>query len=813
MADIEECIGKLVAAGQISKAIGNEALQMFQRSRAEYSLARGPAGADAAAALQAAKEMQQKSAERLTEIANQVKTWRTIERRVVDDPRGGLMAIQAMDAKDTLRGDNRLNKLRREQPDHPIFRAGNVDSKTEYYTRQLYAMLGPEVARYRAGALTSQQAMYSARNLVREVLGEDTGDPTAQAVAKGMASLEKFARDAALARGKIFEPNEDWRFYQRLWPRRLDKFSEQEFARDVRESIDSGGIKLWDKEKNAPATADREDYIIKKAYADIKYERGGNGPFSAATRTFRYQSGKPAADAWLKMQAKYGVGNEIMEALDQHVRGVARELATLDVWGPKPQAAFEAALRLAKEKNPTRGVGGVLRPLDSELVTRMTHSEATGAGEPVVNEGFASFMAGLRSVVGAAALRNLSIAIAPGDAAMTLLSAQHDGISGLGVLKDLFTGMGKDIARDLQITAHSWADWSQHAWRRYDDQLNVAGFARWLPRTIVRATGANLWSTNLRASYEAGIFKWLARERGNAWEQLHPALRDNFLAQYGFTPAEWDTIRGLDPLFTRETPIVDLPTLSKEHPELSQRLQTAAYERSTYAAHQPDARTRGIAKGSTIAGTPGGEVWRSMAQFKQFALERMTTHVMRALYEGTPMDRIRYGAMFVILSTLAGAISRQAETVATGQNLHDMTDPRFWTESFAYGGAGGIYGDLIDNALRGNTTAMGGAALGPLGGLGTDVVTAIGAAARNRLGGPRTSVNEVFGAAKRWTPNTWYSKLVVDRIIWEQLQTLLDPNYRQSFRRATQAANRQGREGFWWAPGELAPQSAPQLGR
>jgi hypothetical protein len=37
MADVSECIGKLVRSGAISRAIGDEALNMFQRSPSKAS--------------------------------------------------------------------------------------------------------------------------------------------------------------------------------------------------------------------------------------------------------------------------------------------------------------------------------------------------------------------------------------------------------------------------------------------------------------------------------------------------------------------------------------------------------------------------------------------------------------------------------------------------------------------------------------------------------------------------------------------------------------------------------------------------------
>src|SRR6516162_4767282 len=109
MADVAACIGKLVATKAISQAIGDEALAMFQRSQEQYTKQMGPAGANAAAALQAAKELRERAANKQLAIAHGVASWRDIERRVIDDPRGGMVQINAMDSKDTSLGDPRLN--------------------------------------------------------------------------------------------------------------------------------------------------------------------------------------------------------------------------------------------------------------------------------------------------------------------------------------------------------------------------------------------------------------------------------------------------------------------------------------------------------------------------------------------------------------------------------------------------------------------------------------------------------------------------------------------------------------------------------
>jgi endonuclease YncB( thermonuclease family) len=47
-------------------------------------------------------------------------------------------------------------------------------------------------------------------------------------------------------------------------------------------------------------------------------------------------------------------------------------------------------------------------------------------------------------------------------------------------------------------------------------------------------------------------------------------------------------------------------------------------------------------------------------------------------------------------------------------------------------------------------------------------------------------------------------------MLWDKLQVLVDPHYRQSFLRAEQNARKQG-TGFWWGPGEAAPSRMPGL--
>jgi hypothetical protein len=164
----------------------------------------------------------------------------------------------------------------------------------------------------------------------------------------------------------------------------------------------------------------------------------------------------------------------------------------------------------------------------------------------------------------------------------------------------------------------------------------------------------------------------------------------------------------------------------------------------------------------------------------------------------------------------------QTAEILAGKNPHNMNDPKFWVRAFVKGGAGGVYSDMLADLITGDDKggragAFAGFFGGAAGGLAGDVARSVWSPFKheifdqegNRLNqGPS---NEIFGSLRRWTPNTWYTKLAVDRLLWDQLQTLIDPHYRQSFDRANRQATKQGGGGYWWPRGEAAPTGLPTL--
>jgi hypothetical protein len=261
MASVKDCIEKMVASGQVTRTLADEALAFYQRSQAEFSMEAGPASADAAAAVATAKRMRDTAAARQLQIATTVKAFQTGEKRLLEDPRGRNAALMGMLTKDTAIGDTRLNKL--------------------------FSMLSPELEKLKAGFLPDARKLNSARDFIRERFGVDTGNPVSKAVSDGFGKAIEYGATRAKAAGKVFKQLEDWRLPQAWEPSRVARVTADEYVKDHLAEIANGGLKLFDKETGTYAKAARYDAILRRAYSDIKTEGGATGPFSKEARRAR----------------------------------------------------------------------------------------------------------------------------------------------------------------------------------------------------------------------------------------------------------------------------------------------------------------------------------------------------------------------------------------------------------------------------------------------------------------------------------------------------------------------------------------------
>jgi hypothetical protein len=52
----------------------------------------------------------------------------------------------------------------------------------------------------------------------------------------------------------------------------------------------------------------------------------------------------------------------------------------------------------------------------------------------------------------------------------------------------------------------------------------------------------------------------------------------------------------------------------------------------------------------------------------------------------------------------------------------------------------------------------------------------------------------------------------VDRLLWDNLQRVADPEAPRAFQRMEDRARKETQQRFWWGPGDNAPERAPAMG-
>jgi hypothetical protein len=210
-----------------------------------------------------------------------------------------------------------------------------------------------------------------------------------------------------------------------------------------------------------------------------------------------------------------------------------------------------------------------------------------------------------------------------------------------------------------------------------------------------------------------------------------------------------------------------------------------------------------------------GELSRSLALYKQFPVTMISTHLARGAFTLSGLERGRYLAELLIGLTVMGAISVQARNIIKGKDPQDMSQPNFWPQAFLAGGGAGIFGDFLFSDVNRYGGGMIETLAGPVGGLIDDSTRLTMGNLHEFIAGKETKfAAEAVNFAHRYTPgsNAWYSRLALERIVWDRLREMADPNASQSFRRIQQRARREYGQEFWWKPGAPTPERAPDLG-
>jgi len=802
------CLARAVDGGRITAGIAGKI-----NGRVQELLGKGLPEGEAMA--RAARELAAEAAEKERQAAKRVLAAARVAEMARSHPNNAGDGALAVLARDLTGKATHTNVDQRARAIRGLAHAGLVDVLDRFRTTMLGLM------RDEAGLTGFVRALYGGQ-----------GD----AALTGLARAWNDTSDALLDRfiaagGNPATRRKDWRLPQAWEPQKLREAGRETFLRWMEDEHAAGRLRVRDFDTGQEVDALRRQVLFGEAFDRISTEGlsdlvPGAVPGSGAlanrrtmTRAFEWTS----AEAWLGFNERFGVGNRnLFDLLNGHIDGMARDIALMEVLGPNPEwmVRYLRDLAMRDISDPQQAARFAWR-FDS------VWSQVSGTANTPVNEAVATFFRETRAWITAARLGGATLSSVSDFATMRQVQAWN-GLPATGWMNDYLRLLNPANAEDRRVAvragllAEAWAQRAAGAMRNQADVIGT-GLGSRAADFVLRASGLNAHTQAARWAIQMETLGVLADEAGKQLDDLPPLLRQA-LGRYGIGQAEWDILRAsgvvedggvrfLSPeAVARGASVADRARL-----EAATRLLEFVQSEARFAVPEPGAAERALMVGQTRPGTWTGEFVRSAVQFKSFPITVMLMHIGRGLNQETAAGKAAYLASYGIATTLMGALAIQLKAVGQGRDPRDMSAPGFWGAAFAQGGGAGIVGDFLFTSInRADQSLVMAMVGGPMGGLVDDIgriaglnITALADDGRERAIGA-----DLSRFLRNNAPGTtlWYSRLAMDRLIWDRLQVWADPHAQRRFRTVERRALREFDQEFWWAPGEAAPRRGPDLG-
>lgn len=697
------------------------------------------------------------------------------------------------------------------------FKGVNYETKAEAILKRNLSLLGDAFDKVSKGKLGIQRGAAHLPNIVREAFGQSTGDATAKAFSDAYKKLQDSMLDHFNRAGGSIRKRLDFNMPQRLNSAKLTRLGEQEYIADAMEAADWS--KIMDEAGNTFLPEEREQ-VLRDLYAiqstdgavEIKPESFGGRGHAVGNqmdkhRFFVYKD----AESWLKMHEKYGDGNAF-EVIIDHIRDMSRKTALVDTFGPNPNLWIDQAkarVRLeagiAKRAADKAGKKGKdLRAPDEadegmrkleDIFTVITRQNAINPDNQL-----AAVTTTGANILTSAQLTGAVIAAVPGDTMSLALARFAKHMPVMQSIDHLVKDMvhQKPSAEFLANSGFMFdeAFGGHYAAERYTG-LGTYGapWSRVVSDSALRLSGLTRWTNTARGTAQRGMMSMLGLNMGKEFDQLPYAAA---MAASGITKRDWDAVRKA---ITPQSPVAGtkffVPTdimKSKliDRDQLYYKFYGFIHDQSRLQVPASTVEASVALKGTLRPDNIPGLIMYSFGMYKNFPVTLVMQYGRMILNsQANGRSKLSMAVAMGLSLTFAGALAIQMRELARGKEPQDMTQPGFWARALASGGGLGIWGDM----LFGGVNQYGARSIpaqigGPVFGAVSDIANAtLGQPFRWVQTGEAMSGQE-FAAdmvqlGKRYTPysNLWYSRLAIEREVWNRLEEMADPKIAQKRRR------------------------------
>ncbi len=680
----------------------------------------------------------------------------------------------------------------------------------------------------------------NARAVVRELLGEATGDAEAntyaQALRTSMNNLKQRYRNA----GGIVDEMDN--YHPQSHSRELlNKVSREEWKAEILPLLDRKRMK--DFETGLPIDDVKLNEILDDTYEvtttgvsrDMKKvaEEGGQLPPFGGDVNLRHRHKRilhfKDSESFLKYNDKFGSNKDnLYDMMLGHLEEMARDIALLETFGVRPhqlmrKAEQQMAVQNASNKNQFTGA--------KTNLALASYKIASGQHLNKVDEHWSFNALGhVQSLLRAAYLGGAVISSIT-DLPHLYTTARHHGLRPAKVIGNHFKGINpasstqRRIAKRLGYMADIAASSAIGQTRMATDSL-AAGLPQALSNFTIVASGLRAWTNSVKDAVSMEFEGLLAEHSisNTAFNNLPKNLRIT-LEEGGITSDDWVLMKKA-PLFEPEEGATflnsfALESLNSSDPvyirELGAKLDTITEGMRRMATNEPTVDVMAITTGFGAAkGTFTRAAASSFLMLKTFPLTMMQRQLFPLLGIGSQNLRVNKAEHFaaaVVSTTLLGALALQAKELTKGKTPEDTNKPEFWLASMLQGGGLGLFGDFLfqDYSRFGQSPLE--SMAGPVAVLPFDAIRAAkGNIDRAITGGDGETLRDTgrdtykFLVDKIPAKNLWYSKLVFDRMIFDKMEQLIDPEFNRRVRRSEKVMRKKTGQEYWWKTGESLPE-------
>ena len=683
--------------------------------------------------------------------------------------------------------------------------------------------------KYKMGGRQSKLQKTNLKLMVRELMGETTGNVNAKQLASAWIETAEHLRKRFNKFGGKVLSRKDWGLPQIHDTLLVRSASKPDWINYILPKLDVD--KMVNERSGLPFTDKSIREALSEVYDNIATEgmatfKPGTAAYGKSLRNRRLDHRFLAfknADSWMEYQTKFG-SPDPFKTMMEHINGMSRDISMLKILGADPDATHTWAMGMIKKQMKIDAASEAQGKFKRKKINKFRDEESrTNSILENTNNLYAYHKGTLHKPIDGfmgrtfASLRQILTSGLP---------AQKANQKSLKLLKE---GMKKDKALGrtairLGLIAEHWSTVAGVA-ARYLNEVDAPFWSKRVSDFVLRGSGLSHITQSGKWAFGMSVMGTLADDIGKVFSKLDVNLQKQ-LKKYGINEADWDIIRqtklydagvdepsmvGKGATFLRPDDIMaraDLDEATREY--LTTRLLTFITNETNFAVPSSSAKGKIQLAGKSQPGTVQGEIMNSVLMYKNFPITLGMTHLSRGFQQVGLMGKAKYLVPMLVGGTIMGATAYEIKQVAAGKKPTPPSEmgARYWLNAMIYGGGLGIFGDFLFSDQNRYGGSFSKTLAGPVASFIGDSINLTFGNASQLLTGEKTNAGKELAAfIQRYTPGAslWYARLVFERIIMDTLERLINPDFNSDNRRRIRNLKNRTGQDYWWSPGEIKP--------